>query len=247
RCFHKSSIFAAVLILGFCGGAAAAQEWGSEEVREQLASRLPGISADDIRPSEIVGVYEVMLGADVFYLSSDGRYALQGDLLDLLTQSNVTELRRSKARLTALNKMGKQKMIEFVPDETRHIITVFTDIDCQYCRALHRQIDEYHELGIGVRYVFFPRSGLGSGSWAKAEQVWCSSDRRTALTRAKTDKSIDGKSCQNSPVLEHFQVGRSFGIHGTPAIITDDGYLIAGYLPPVAMAQRLDEISERFK
>ena len=137
------------------------------------------------------------------------------------------------ARLSTIDAVGSGNMIVFEPEEATHTITVFTDIDCGYCRKLHRQIESYNELGIRVRYMFFPRSGPETSSWFKAEQVWCADDRNTALTLAKSGAVLESEEgCGETPVAQHYELGRSIGISGTPAIIVDTGELIPGYVSP---------------
>jgi thiol:disulfide interchange protein DsbC len=126
----------------------------------------------------------------------------------------------------------------FAPDKPKHTVTVFTDIDCGYCRKLHREIDGYLKAGIRVRYLFFPRAGLGSESFNEAVSVWCAADRQQAMTDAKAGKPIEAKTCEN-PVIDHMQLGESLQISGTPAIVLESGDLVPGYVPAERLAAML--------
>jgi thiol:disulfide interchange protein DsbC len=207
-----------------------------------IASRLPGVDRSAIKPTAIPGIYEVSHGTYFAYVSADGRYMLRGDLIDLETDVNLTEARRNSARAEQLASLGEDNMIIFGPSkkDAKHEITVFTDIDCGYCRKLHSEMAQLNELGVRVRYVFFPRGGPGSQSWKKAEDVWCADDRNSALTAAKAGQTIESKACGTTPVSEEWELGQQFGVRGTPAIITSDGALIAGYLPASQLVARLD-------
>jgi thiol:disulfide interchange protein DsbC len=130
-------------------------------------------------------------------------------------------------------------MVVFSPPDPKYTVTVFTDVDCVYCRALQRQIKDYNRLGIKVRYVFFPRTGPDTGSWYKAEQVWCSADRRAALTRAKLGEPLDTKPCGSTPVAREYALAESIGLEGTPGIVAANGALLGGYLPPDALLAAL--------
>jgi thiol:disulfide interchange protein DsbC len=130
-------------------------------------------------------------------------------------------------------------MVVFGPEDAAHTITVFTDIDCTYCRKLHREIDQINARNIRVRYVFYPRFGPGSESWAKADAVWCSKDRQSALTRAKSGEDITADNCP-TPVAEHYALGNKIGVRGTPAILMEDGELLPGYVPAAELAAYLD-------
>jgi thiol:disulfide interchange protein DsbC len=200
--------------------------------RQKIIELYPELSATDIRPMPIDGLYEVRIGAQVSYITGDGRYLIEGDVYDVDTDENLTELRRTSVRLDSLEDVGESSMIIFEPEVVKHTITVFTDIDCGYCRKLHREIDGYNVLGIRVRYMFFPRSGPQTESWFKAENVWCSEDRNTALTQAKAGAVIESPGCEVTPVAQHYMLGKSFGIRGTPAIVADTGEMIGGYIAP---------------
>lgn len=226
--------------------AVAGQEDASAAVEQAFLERLPEIGEVEAKPSRIDNVYEVAVnGTSVYYTSPDARYVIQGDMIDLETRDNVTELRRSGARLEVLAALKAEDTIRFAPQgkPVQHEITVFTDIDCGYCRKLHREIDQINDLGIAVRYAFFPRSGPNTPSWKKAQEVACADDPNVALTMAKAGEQIEAASCETDAVVEGWSIGRNAGVTGTPAIVTESGYLIGGYLPAPQLKARLDQIA----
>jgi thiol:disulfide interchange protein DsbC len=210
--------------------------------RALIVSKFPGTRVEDVRPSQVAGIYELIRGADIAYVTADGQYAFSGDLIDLARNDNLTEARRRDTRLKMISAIPESDMVVFGPRESKYTVTVFTDVDCAYCRQLHSQIAEYNQLGIRVRYLFYPRTGPNTESWAKAEEVWCSSNRNEALTRAKRGGALAAKACPNNPVARHYALGRKFDLQGTPAIILANGELIGGYLPPAELAQQLKEV-----
>jgi thiol:disulfide interchange protein DsbC len=214
---------------------------GQEEIiQKQLSETFADVRADQITPSPIPGLFELRMGAQIAYVSADGRFLVRGDIIEVKTDQNVTEARRSTARLAAIDDLGEDTMIIFSPKQVKHTISVFTDVDCGYCRKLHKDIEQYLAEGIRVRYLFFPRSGPDSEGWSKAEKVWCSADRNAAMTRAKRGEAIEAKACNPTPVQRHYTLGLTFGITGTPAIITDTGELVPGYVPPAELASYLN-------
>ena len=217
----------------------AAQPESPPDPRAAIATKIPGTKAEDLHTSPIPGVYELMRGTDAAYVSSDGKYAIVGDLYDLGSNDNLTEARRRDARLKLLATVPESQMVIFGAKEARHTITVFTDVDCQYCRKLHSQIADYNRLGIRVRYLFYPRSGPNTESWTKAIQVWCSADRNSALTQAKRGEALKTKPCADSPVARHYDLGQKFEVAGTPAIILGNGAMLPGYESPEMMAQEV--------
>jgi thiol:disulfide interchange protein DsbC len=243
--FVRISILAAALAMFVSWPVAADETTELQLVRETVAEMFSGIDEEDIFPSDIDGWYTIRKGAIIAYISGDGRYLLQGDLIDLQEQVNLSEKDRNESRVKMMSKIPAEQTITFTPDTVRHTVSVFTDIDCTFCRRLHNQIDEYMDEGIEVRYFLYPRNGPTSPSWAKAEQVWCADDRNEALTLAKLDKSFESHECDSSIVSSHYAMGQDVGLRGTPAIVLEDGTLFSGYLPPKqlteAIASTLDD------
>jgi thiol:disulfide interchange protein DsbC len=218
---------------------AVAQPPPQKDVRAELAAKIPGARPEELRPSPIAGVYELMRGTDVAYVSTDGKYVIAGDLYEMASNDNLTETRRRAARLKLLQAVPESEMLVFSPRDPKETITVFTDIDCGYCRKLHSEIADYNKLGIRVRYLFYPRSGPDTESWTKAVEVWCSPNRNDALTRAKRGEELKTKPCSKTPVQRHYELGQDFALRGTPAIITSSGELLPGFVPPGPLAQHL--------
>jgi thiol:disulfide interchange protein DsbC len=212
--------------------------------RVALLKLLPaGSKIDDLRPSPIAGVYEYSQGADVSYLTADGKYFLDGNVFDMSTRENLTEARRTKARVAMIGAIPESQMLIFSPKNPQYTITVFTDVDCQYCRKLHSQMAELNKLGVRVRYLFYPRTGPNTESWHKAEAVWCSADRNEALTRAKLGGPLDlTKTCGPTPVAQEYALGQSIGVRGTPAIVTENGAYINGYMPPRDLVEEIKQL-----
>lgn len=204
-----------------------------------LENVYPGVNTDRIRPAPAPGLWEVSQGSAYGYVTADGRYMIQGDLIDLKTGESLTEARRNDARLELIDAIGAEQMIAFPPSgETEHVVYVFTDIDCGYCRKMHRELEDYHARGIEIRYLFYPRSGPGSSSFQAAESVWCADDRQDALTRAKNGANVPPRQC-TTPIMEHYLAGQQSGLRGTPMIVLANGTSINGYVPANALVQRI--------
>lgn len=214
-----------------------------EDLRVQLAKKLPGAKPEDVRPTPIAGIYEISMGSSTAYISADGKYLISGDLYEIASKTNLTEERRSEGRVKGLATLKDADLIVFASaTPVKHTITVFTDTDCGYCRKLHSEIAELNKLGIRVRYAAYPRGGPGTEGWVTAEAVWCAKDRRAALTRAKLGEPVAGATCGTTPVASQYKLGEEMGVNGTPAIFTESGNYIGGYLPPQKLATYLDEL-----
>lgn len=212
-------------------------------VREAIQGLVPGASIDTIAESMLPGFYEVTLGGQVVYVTADGRYLVQGAVFDIVNRVDLTEQKRAGARREALAAVPADMRIVFAPAEVKHRLTVFTDIDCGYCRRLHQEIADYNARGIAIEYLWFPRAGVGSESFQKAVNVWCAPDRREAMTRAKAGQEVEQRTCEN-PVATDYALGQQLGISGTPALITEDGSLLPGYMPADQLLMRLDGMKQ---
>ena len=227
---------AALSLLGLTLPSANADE---AAIRQAMTKSMPSVNIDSVKPSEVKGLYEVMVGANIFYVSEDGKYLLQGRLVDVVAHKDLTEEKLSGARKQAIDKIGQENMIVFKPKIKKYTVSVFTDIDCGYCRKLHSEIDQYLAQGITIQYLFFPRAGKGSDSYNKAVSVWCAKDRNAALTDAKKGNTPAAKTCDN-PVDEHMQLGADFDVKGTPMIVTEKGNIYPGYLPAKQLVEALE-------
>ena len=235
----------AVLTLCALAGAIPAQQSEPKadskvDPRVEIATRI-GAHPEELRASPVPGLYELTRGSDIAYVTADGKYAFTGDLIELANNNNLTEQHRRELRVKALAMFPESEMLIFGPKEPKYTVTVFTDVDCPFCRKLHSQIAEYNQLGVRVRYLLYPRTGPNTESWTKAEQVWCSADRNDALTRAKLGQDLKTKVCPNNPVAKSYALGQDFAVQGTPAIIMSDGEMLPGYLPPEALVKHLKD------
>jgi thiol:disulfide interchange protein DsbC len=213
----------------------------TEENLNKLKSKLEsvlGINVAEISPSQVTGFYEVMTPRGLLYVSDDGRYLMQGSIYDLDNElANITEQKMATVRVAKLAQYT-DSMIVFPAKNEKYQVTVFTDVDCGYCQRLHSQMAQYHELGITIRYLAFPRGGPRSPAWGKMQSLWCSDDKHQAMNDLKAGGNVTKTSCDNK-VAEHYQLGIEFGVNGTPALVLKDGSMIPGYQPPEQLLQIL--------
>jgi thiol:disulfide interchange protein DsbC len=215
------------------------QKSADATIRAAIAKKFPEMKIDEVRPSPMKDIYEVQMGGEIAYISGDGKFLIAGDMYEIDSRTNLTENGRQKGRMQALAKLDEKDMIVFKPAKVKHTITVFTDVECGYCRKLHSEIAQLNDRGVQVRYLAYPRAGPGTEDWAKMEAVWCSMDRKKAITDAKAGKAVKATQCA-TPVAKQFRLGEQLGVRGTPAIFTDSGEYIGGYLAPDQMVSRLE-------
>jgi thiol:disulfide interchange protein DsbC len=206
----------------------------------------PRVSIDKVRAAPIAGFREAIVQGQVVYVSDDGRYLFlpgpQGALYDVAAKKDLSEQALASVRKDLLKTIPVSERIVFSPPNPKYTVSIFTDVECGYCRKFHSEIAEYNKQGIEVQYIAFPRMGLGSEDHKKMISVWCAPDRKKALTDAKNDRAIPARDCKNTISMQ-YDVGQRAGLTGTPMIIAEDGTTVGGYLPPQQLREALDKVA----
>ena len=222
--------------------ASADEDTKAADLAARLESLDLGLGVQGVTPSEVPGLFEVQTDGGPLYVTDDAGYLIAGNVYEIQEGGlvNLTERKRSAERRKLFASIDETDLITFTPEDGAKVsVLVFTDTDCGYCRQLHAQMANYHALGIEVRYLAFPRAGVGSPTYDKMVSAWCSDDTGEALTALKRGDGIPGKYCESHPVGEQYELGQLIGIMGTPAILLPSGRLLPGYVPPDDLAALL--------
>ncbi|EDN65771.1 thiol:disulfide interchange protein DsbC [Beggiatoa sp. PS] len=208
------------------------------------------VKTTTITPAPITGLFEVVIGSELLYITADGKHFVAGNIFELRPTStdkdkyepfNLTDQRRTGLRTQELNQLDESEMVVFAPEtETKHTINVFTDVDCPYCAKFHLEVAALNKAGVKVRYLAFPRAGVGSKTYQTMMSIWCAEDRKQAMTDAKARKKIEERQCTN-PITKQYELGKRIGITGTPAMVLSDGQLVPGYLPAARLLALLNK------
>lgn len=210
-----------------------------DAVINQLSQLVPSGAPDEISATPIPSLYEARFGTTILYISADGRYLIDGSVLDMQARKNLTEESMQSARADVVNGLNEEEMVVYAPEnELRHTLTIFTDIDCPYCVRLHEERQTLLDAGIKLRYLLYPRAGINSPSYEKSVNVWCAEDRAEAMTLAKGGMELEEKNCE-TPILSQIQLASTFGLKGTPHIVIDTGEVIGGYMPAAKLIEKL--------
>lgn len=225
----KSIVFIALTVLLAPFSAVWADEAEIEHIEKMLSERLPDVQITNIQASPVKGVYELVSDGQIYYVSADGAYIFDGDLIDMAERRNLTSARKGNLHLELINSVDEAEMLVYeTPEPSERSITVFTDVSCGYCRKLHAELDQLLDGGVRVRYLMFPRAGIGSQAHKDLESVWCAENPQEAMTVAKSGGSVDPASCSN-PIDSHVALAEKVGLRGTPLIYLDNGQMIPGY------------------
>ncbi|MBB6184167.1 thioredoxin fold domain-containing protein [Oleiagrimonas soli] len=230
---------------------AATTDDAPKTVTAALARLAPDAQPTDIRAAPMPGFYQALVHGKIVYVSADGKYVMAGQLFDAQQRSNLTENEMKAIRLQALATVPASDRVIYAPPHPKYTVTVFTDLDCGYCRVFHQHMAAYNAEGIAVQYLFWPRSGIkavpsgrDTPSYAKAVSVWCAKDRKQAFNEAKAGESIPSATCPN-PIAREYHLGERIGVDGTPTLIAEDGSVIGGYLNPQQLLQVLQQVREQ--
>jgi len=236
--FSTTLVLFALNAVLFSSHAYADEQSDIEKVRAELVKMIPLASDAEIVASPMKGVYRMELQGNFAYAHVNGDFVLIGDLFDTDKKVNLGDQASGERMAKVIDGVSTDKMIVYGPKDAKRHITVFTDIDCSYCQKLHREVPQLAEAGIQVRYLAFPRAGIGSNSHKKYVSVWCNDDQQTSLTAAKSGQSVPAASCDN-PVEESYKLGQQVGVRGTPTMIFDDGTVVPGYIKSTDLISRL--------
>lgn len=219
---------------------------GAADIPKSLTEALKELSPEpptSVKETPLAGIYEVLVAGEVVYLNADATYLIRGEMIDLENRVNLTDVTLNGERKKVMDGLTDAQTVMYKPKgETKHTVTVFTDIDCAYCRKLHKEMPAYLDAGIAVRYALYPRAGVGSPSYDKLVNVWCADDPNQAMTDAKEGRSVAAKTCEN-PVQDHVVLAQQVGVTGTPAIVLEGGQLLPGYRPAKALAPILEHLA----
>jgi thiol:disulfide interchange protein DsbC len=222
--------------------AAAAPGSPAARARDALLKLDPKMPIERIGDAPLAGFQQAIVGGQVVFVSNDGKYLMQGTLYDIAGKRDVGEAAMSALRLELLRSVPVSERIVFAPANPKYTVTVFTDVECGYCRKMHSEIAEYNALGIAIQYAAFPRMGLGSEDYRKMVAVWCAADPKKALTDAKNDRPVPYRNCTN-PVALQYKLGQRMGLTGTPMVLAPDGSQLGGYVPPAQLRATLDKLA----
>ncbi len=206
---------------------------GKSDIIKAL-SALFGVTEQDISTTAFNGMYEIILrepGLDVIYVSADGRYLSRGEVIDLRTNINLTQSRLFSLTKEIMSTTTDDEKIIYKADDEKYVINVFTDVDCPYCRKLHENVPELNKMGVTIKYLAFPRSGVNTESYYRSVAVWCADNPKQAMDRGMSNKDNPLVSCKN-PVIDHLILAKKLNVTGTPFIFFENGDHIPGYVKP---------------
>ena len=235
----KTLALIASLVIAPMLQAASTTDVSKDAILKQTLTDTLGVDVISLAPSPIEGLVQVLTDRGVLYVTQDGSKLIHGNMYDMTNRmKNLTEAALAGPRVDML-KPFEPDMLVYKAKNEKHVVTIFTDVDCGYCRKLHNEMAGYNNLGITVRYLAFPRKGVPSQNADEMQAVWCAKDPLQAMTDAKSGKNIKAASCKVD-IAKQYHLGQSFGVNGTPAIVLSNGVMVPGYQPPEDLLKTIE-------
>ena len=199
-----------------------------EDAKNAMEEKYPNIKIDSIEKVSD-SFFEISIQDQLYYLTSDFKHLIVGNVIDFQTGNNLTENKMKRERIKYLSKINDKSVITYKPDSTKYVLTIFTDTSCPYCQKLHNEVDDLLMNDVEVRYVLFSRNGNDDDAYEDMVSIWCSKDQKQALDRAFDNDFVKNESCQN-PISDNYSLARDLKVNGTPMIFMEDGLVIPGYV-----------------
>lgn len=223
---------------------ALAAQAGDKEIRQSFQRNFPGTEISTISKTPYSGLYEVVVDGQAAYVSSDGKYLILGNVIDLETKQNMTAARNAKLMEVKWSSLPLDKAIKEVRGNGSRKLAVFSDADCPYCRKLEPELEKLTNVTI---YTFLnPIAGLHPDAVPTSKQIWCEKDRLKAwkayMLRGEEPKAKG--DCPN-PVDEIVALGNKLRINGTPTLIFENGQRVPGYVPADKLEKMLAAASKK--
>ena len=231
-----STVFALICTLALSQAA-----WAQEDViRKNLPARLPQFKQiDEVRKSEIPGLYEVRVdGSEIYYTDAKADFLIEGSLIDTRNKRNLTEERVEKLTAVKFDSLPLKDAFTLVRGNGERKMAVFEDPNCGYCKRFERDMQKVDNVTI---YMFLDPI-LGADSVEKSKAIWCAKDRGTAwLDWMLRDQAVSSTAggCDATALSRNVELGRKYKINGTPTLLFTNGSRVPGAVDAKKVEQML--------
>jgi len=226
-----------LVILGVLLSISVANGQTEQQLKTDLQKKL-GANAKvrSVSPAPVSGLYEVLVGNDVFYTDSSGKYLIQGEIIELATGKNITEQRQADLNRIKWADLLPANAIKTVRGNGSRQLAVFSDPNCGYCKRLEKSLQQLDNVTV---YTYLLPI-LGPDSLQKSKQIWCSADPyKTYMDWMISGSTPSGKSDCATPLDKNMAFAKSYGVTGTPTLFFADGSRFPG-------AVQITDIEKKF-
>lgn len=211
-----------------------------QQIKADLQKKLgSNVKVRSVSPGPVSGLYEVLVGNDIFYTDSAGKYLIQGEIIELSTGKNITEQRQADLNRIKWADLNTANAFKTVRGNGSRQIAVFADPNCGYCKRLEKSLLQLDNVTIYTYLIPI----LSADSTQKAKQIWCSSDAsKTYIDWMVNGVLPAGKMDCNTPLDKNLNIAKSYGITGTPTIFFTDGSRFPGAVQIADIEKKLNTL-----
>ena len=208
----------------------------TDKVKAALKKMVPDVPVDSVRKTPYFGLYEVIVGSDIYYTDDKAEFLVMGSIVNLKTKENVTELRQRQLNKVAFADLPLDSAVKIVRGNGSRKVAMFADPNCGYCKRFERDLLGVNDITVYV--ILYPI--LAPDSIEKSKAVWCSADRGKAwIDLMVRDIPVQGDTACANPIDKNLAYGRGKRVSGTPTLIFEDGERIPGAMAIAEFEKRL--------
>ena len=218
-----------------CTGLAHAQP--EQQIKTEIQKKLgANAKVKSVSPAPVSGLYEVLVGNDIFYTDTSGKYLIQGEIIELSSGKNITEQRQADLNRIKWSDLTPANAIKNVRGNGSRQLAVFSDPNCGYCKRLEKSLQQLDNVTIYTYLIPI----LSPDSAQKSKQIWCSADPYKAYMDWMINGiTPSGKADCSTPLDKNMAFAKTYGVTGTPTLFFTDGSRFPG-------AVQITDIEKKF-
>ncbi len=233
-----NKFFSTVALIGasfICTGLVYAQP--EQQIKTEIQKKLgTNAKVKSVSPAPISGIYEVLVGNDIFYTDTSGKYLIQGEIIELANGKNITEQRQADLNRIKWSDLIPANAIKNVRGNGSRQLAVFSDPNCGYCKRLEKSLQQLDNVTIYTYLIPI----LSPDSAQKSKQIWCSADPYKAYMDWMINGiTPSGKGDCSTPLDKNMAFAKTYGVTGTPTLFFTDGSRFPG-------AVQITDIEKKF-
>ena len=209
-----------------------------DEIKKAFETQFPPEKVASVQKTPYAGLYEVVIGEQVFYTDDKACFVMNGSVMDMTTKNNLTQERVNEITAVDFSTLPLQSAIKQVRGDGSRVFAIFSDPNCPYCKRIEKDLTKLDNITL---YTFlYPI--LSQDSMTRAKAVWCSADRATVWNEmmASGVAPRDPGTCA-TPVEQNLELGKKLHVSGTPTLFFANRRKVVGVQTLAQLQKLLDQ------